>query len=165
MPRQLFALPLLLAVTLICWNGHTHAAQPPNVVVIFMDDMGYADINPFGATAYQTPNLNRMAAEGRIFTDFVVSSAVCSASRSALLTGCYHTRIGIRGALGPKSNNGINASETTLAEICKSKGYATAVFGKWHLGHHPKFMPIEHGFDEYLRDSHTATTCGRLHPT
>ena len=91
---------------------------------------GYADINPFGATAYKTPNLNRMAKEGRIFTDFLVSSAVCSASRSALLTGCYHTRIGIRGALGPKSNIGLNPAETTLAELCRSRGYATAIYGK-----------------------------------
>ena len=122
---------------------------PPNIVVIFIDDMGYADISPFGATAYKTPNLTRMAEEGRIFSDFVVSSAVCSASRSALLTGCYHTRIGIRGALGPKSNIGLNPDETTLAELCRSRGYATAAFGKWHLGHHPKFLPNQHGFDEF----------------
>ncbi|MDA7907162.1 sulfatase [bacterium] len=122
---------------------------PPNIVVIFIDDMGYADISPFGATAYKTPNLTRMAKEGRIFSDFVVSSAVCSASRSALLTGCYHTRIGIRGALGPKSNIGLNPDETTLAELCRSRGYATAAFGKWHLGHHPKFLPNQHGFDEF----------------
>ena len=124
-------------------------AASPNVVIIFMDDMGYADINPFGATDYETPNLNRMAAEGRIFTDFVVSSAVCSASRAALLTGCYHQRVGISGALGPKSKIGINSDETTIAEVCKSKGYATAIFGKWHLGHHPKFLPHNHGFDQY----------------
>ncbi len=124
-------------------------AAPPNVVIIFMDDMGYADINPFGAAEYPTPNLNRMASEGRTFTDFVTSSAVCSASRVALMTGCYHQRVGISGALGPKSKIGLNASETTIAEVCKSKGYATAIFGKWHLGHHPKFMPTEHGFDQY----------------
>jgi arylsulfatase A-like enzyme len=122
---------------------------PPNVVVIFIDDMGYADINPFGNTAYPTPNLDRMAAEGRKFTDFCVSSAVCSASRVALMTGCYHKRVGIRGALGPKSNIGINPNETTIAELCKSKGYRTAIYGKWHLGHHPKFLPTHHGFDEY----------------
>ncbi len=136
------ALPLL-----VC--SLTKADSPPNVVVIFIDDMGYADIHPFGDTAYPTPNLDRMAAEGRRFTDFVVSSAVCSASRSALLTGCYHRRIGIMGALGPKSDIGIHADETTLAEICKSKGYSTAIFGKWHLGHHPKFLPTQHGFDLY----------------
>ena len=131
-------------------SGHVFGDDsPPNVVVIFMDDMGYADINPFGRNDYQTPNLNRMAREGRRFTDFLVSSAVCSASRAALMTGCYHRRVGISGALGPKSKIGIHADETTLAEVCKSRGYATAIFGKWHLGHHPKFMPTNHGFDEY----------------
>ena len=124
--------------------------RPPNVVVIFIHDMGYADIGPFGATDYQTPNLDLMANEGMRFTDFVVSSAVCSASRAALLTGSYHLRVGITGALGPGSQIGINESETTLAELCKSKGYATACFGKWHLGHHPKFLPTQHGFDEYF---------------
>lgn len=141
---------LLVVVLSVGWSSLAAAQdRPPNVVVIFIDDMGYADINPFGATAYRTPNLNRMAREGRLFGDFVVSSAVCSASRAALMTGCYHVRVGIHGALGPKSNIGINPSELTIAELCKSKGYATAVFGKWHLGHHPKFLPIHHGFDEY----------------
>jgi arylsulfatase A len=121
----------------------------PNVIVIFIDDMGYADIGPFGATDYSTPNLDRMAKEGMKFTDFVVSSAVCSASRAALLTGCYHIRVGITGALGPGSQMGISDDEITLAELCKSKGYATACYGKWHLGHHPKFLPTAHGFDEY----------------
>jgi len=124
-------------------------AAPPNVVIIFIDDMGYADIGPFGATDYPTPNLDRMAASGRRFTDFVVSSAVCSASRSALMTGCYHQRIGIDGALGPQSEIGIGDSEVTIAEICKSRGYATACYGKWHLGHHPRFLPTSHGFDHY----------------
>ena len=131
----------------------TTAAQQdrlPNIVIIFIDDMGYADIGPFGATGYATPNLDRMAREGMKFTDFEVSSAVCSASRAALLTGCYHRRVGISGALGPRSTNGINANEVTLAEICKQKGYATACFGKWHLGHHTKFLPLQHGFDEYF---------------
>jgi hypothetical protein len=106
----------VLGLAILTGFKHGNAAQgerPPNVVVIFIDDMGYADINPFGATEYQTPNLNRMADEGRRFTDFVVSSAVCSASRSALLTGCYHVRVGISGALGPKSNIGLNADEVT----------------------------------------------------
>ncbi len=122
----------------------------PNVVLIFMDDLGYADIGPFGATAYPTPNLDRMAREGRRFTDFLASSAVCSASRAALLTGCYHHRVGISGALGPSSTIGINQDEITLAELCKSRGYATAMFGKWHLGHHPKFLPTNHGFDTFF---------------
>ena len=122
----------------------------PNFVVIFIDDMGYADIGPFGAKGYETPFLDQMAQEGMRFTDFQVSSAVCSASRAALLTGCYHRRVGISGALGPSANRGINANEVTLAEICKQKDYATACFGKWHLGHHPKFLPQQHGFDDYF---------------
>jgi len=123
---------------------------PPNLVVIFMDDMGYADIGPFGATAYPTPNLDRMAKEGRKFTDFYVTQAVCSASRAGLLTGCYNVRIGILGALGPQSRHGINPNEVTIADLYKQKGYATACYGKWHLGHHEKFLPLQHGFDDYF---------------
>ncbi|MDA0749117.1 MAG: sulfatase [Verrucomicrobia bacterium] len=129
----------------------THAAsQQPNIVVIFMDDMGYGDIGPFGAKDYQTPHLDRMAREGRMFTDFYVTQAVCSASRAGLLTGCYNVRVGILGALGPGGTHGIHHNEVTLAEICKQKGYATAVYGKWHLGHHEKFLPMQHGFDDYF---------------
>lgn len=124
--------------------------SPPNIVIMFMDDMGYADIGAFGAKAYPTPHLDRMAKEGRKFTDFYVTQAVCSASRAGLLTGCYNVRIGINGALGPRSNFGLNPDETTIAEICKQQGYATACFGKWHLGHHKKFLPKQHGFDEYF---------------
>lgn len=141
---------VMLALCSISATARAERPGPPNVVVIFIDDMGYADIGPFGATGYQTPHLDRMAAEGMKFTDFVVSSAVCSASRAALLTGCYHRRVGFAGALGPKATHGINANEVTLAEICKQKGYATAIYGKWHLGHHPKFLPLRHGFDEYF---------------
>ena len=115
-----------------------------------MDDLGYADIGPFGAKDFPTPHLDRMAKEGRKFTDFYVTQAVCSASRAGLLTGCYNVRINILGALGPKSNIGINPEEETIAEICKQKGYATGCFGKWHLGHHTKFLPLQHGFDEYF---------------
>ncbi len=126
------------------------AARLPNIVVIFIDDMGYADIGPFGAKAYPTPNLDRLAKEGRRFTDFYVSQAVCSASRASLLTGCYNVRVGILGALGPRSKVGIGSSETTLAELCRQKNYATACFGKWHLGDHRQFLPLQHGFDEYF---------------
>ena len=122
----------------------------PNIVIIFIDDMGYADIGPFGAEGYKTPHLDRMAKEGRIFTDFYVTQAVCSASRAGLLTGCYNVRVGIGGALGPKSTIGINADEVTIAEICKQKDYATACYGKWHLGHHKQFLPMQHGFDDYF---------------
>ena len=125
------------------------ADNRPNVALVYMDDMGYADVSAFGAKGYTTPNIDRLAAEGRKFTSFHVAQAVCSASRTALLTGCYPNRIGIHGALGPQSGHGIHADEMTLAEVFKQKGYATACFGKWHLGHHPKFLPTNHGFDEY----------------
>jgi arylsulfatase A len=123
--------------------------RPPNIVLINIDDLGYGDIRPFGNPAYPTPNLDRLRREGRVFTDFSVSSAVCSSSRAALLTGCYHTRVGIHGALGPRAKTGIAASETTLGELCKTKGYATACIGKWHLGDAHQFLPLQNGFDEY----------------
>lgn len=126
------------------------ADDPPNVVVIFCDDAGYADIGPFGAEGFETPNLDRMAREGRRFTNFYAAQAVCSASRAGLLTGCYPNRVGIHGALGPGSKIGINPEETTLAEMLKGRGYATAIFGKWHLGDAPEFLPTRHGFDEYF---------------
>jgi len=124
-------------------------ATTPNIVVFFIDDLGYGDIGPFGGDI-PTPNLDRLAAEGRRFTNFLVSSPVCSASRSALMTGCYHRRVGISGALGPGSPVGLHPDEETLAEICKKKNYATACFGKWHLGDHPEFWPLQQGFDEYF---------------
>ena len=124
--------------------------RPPNVVIVFADDQGYADVGVFGAEGFETPNLDRMAAEGRTFTDFYAAQAVCSASRAALLTGCYPNRIGIQGALGPNSKTGISADESTIAEVLKPLGYATAIFGKWHLGDSPRFLPTRHGFDEYF---------------
>jgi arylsulfatase A len=124
-------------------------SRPPNVVVIFIDDLGYLDIGPFGGDI-PTPNLDRMAAEGRRFTDFVASTAVCSASRASILTGCYNVRLGIHGAFGPRAQQGIHEDEVTLAEICRAAGYKTACYGKWHLGHHPKFLPLQHGFDDYF---------------
>jgi arylsulfatase A-like enzyme len=123
--------------------------RPPNIVLVFADDLAWGDLGSNGATGYGTPNLDRLAREGARFTDFYVAQAVCSASRAALLTGCYPNRIGIQGALGPNSRHGIAAAETTIAEVLKSRGYATAIFGKWHLGHHPPFLPTRHGFDEY----------------
>lgn len=126
------------------------AERPPNVVIIYADDLGYGDIGSFGATGYRTPNLDRMAAEGTRLTGFYVAQAVCSASRAALLTGAYPNRIGLQGALDHRARHGINANETTLAEALKTRGYATAIFGKWHLGHHPEFLPTRHGFDEYF---------------
>jgi len=125
-------------------------ARPPNIVLIFMDDMGYADIGCFGARGYETPRIDGLAAEGLKFTDFYASQAVCSASRASLLTGCYAERVGIQGALMPWATIGLGPGEETIADILKARGYATACFGKWHLGHHRPFLPLQHGFDEYF---------------
>jgi arylsulfatase A-like enzyme len=140
----------IVAAILLLTFAVSAGERPPNVVIIFIDDMAYADIGPFGAKDYPTPNLDRLASQGRKFTDFYVAQPVCSASRAALLTGCYSNRVGITGALGPNATHGINENEVTIAEICKQKDYATAIYGKWHLGHHPKFLPTRHGFDEYF---------------
>lgn len=142
-----FAIPCALLLAASVASGED---RPPNVVVVFTDDQGYADIGPNGAEGFSTPNLDRMAEEGRLFPRWYAAQPVCSASRTALLTGCYPNRVGIHGALGPGSRVGIAAEETTMAEMFKSKGYATAIFGKWHLGDHRKFLPLQHGFDEYF---------------
>src|SRR5215208_3868293 len=126
------------------------ATAAPNVVIIFTDDQGYGDVGCFGAKDFATPNLDKLAKQGVILADFHCSQPVCSASRASLLTGCYANRVGIHGALGPNARHGIHADETTLAEVCKSKGYATGMVGKWHLGHHPPFLPTRHGFDSYF---------------
>lgn len=139
----------LIASILIGPSFQVLAETTPSVVVIFMDDMAYADIGPFGSDI-PTPNLDRMAQEGRRFTNFIVPTAVCSASRAALMTGCIHRRVGISGALGPRVPVGLNPEEETIAEICKKKNYATACFGKWHLGDYPEFWPLAQGFDEYF---------------
>lgn len=142
---------LRLAVCLFAATAAARAAErPPNVVIIFTDDQGYGDVGVFGAKGFTTPNLDRMAREGRVFRDFHVAQAVCSASRAALLTGCYSNRVGIHGALSPGSKVGLSSRETTLAQLLKSRGYATAIFGKWHLGDRPEFLPTRHGFDEYF---------------
>src|SRR6266853_3596089 len=126
------------------------AATLPNIVIIFTDDQGYADVGVFGAKGFQTPNLDRLASQGCIFRNFHVAQPVCSASRAGLLTGCYPNRIGIHGALGPRSKVGISDGEMTLAQLVKQRGYVTGIFGKWHLGDSPQFLPLRHGFDEYF---------------
>lgn len=121
----------------------------PNIVLILMDDMGYGDIGRSGASQYATPNLDRLANQGIQFTWYYCPQAVSSASRAGLLTGCYPNRVGISGALAPWATHGINSEETTIAEVLKTKGYHTCAIGKWHLGHHREFLPLQHGFDEY----------------
>jgi len=122
----------------------------PNIIVIFADDLGYGDLSCYGQEDYQTPYLDQMAKEGIKFTNFYVAQPVCSASRASLLTGCYANRVGVSGAYFPKDSVGLHQEETTIAELVKQKGYATAMYGKWHLGHLPEFLPTTQGFDEYF---------------
>ncbi len=138
-----FVLPLMAALFA------TTAERPPNVVIIFTDDQGYGDIGCFGAKGFTTPNLDRLAEHGTRFTNFHVAQAVCSASRIALLTGCYPNRVGFSGALMPNSKIGIHADELTIGEMLKARGYATAAVGKWHLGDKPQFLPTNNGFDSW----------------
>ncbi len=125
-------------------------SKKPNVIIIFTDDQGYQDVGVFGSPDIETPHLDKMASEGIMLTDFYAAQAVCSASRAGLLTGCYPNRIGIHQAMMPNSKKGLNESETTIAEMLKSNGYATAIYGKWHLGDAPEFHPMKHGFDEFF---------------
>lgn len=147
--KILYFLPFLFILTLISCDPPVEENKQPNVVIIFTDDQGYGDVGCFGATGFETPNLDKMANEGMRFTNFYSAQPVCSASRAGLLTGCYPNRIGISGALFPRDKIGIGEDEVTIAEMLKEKGYATAIFGKWHLGHHEQFLPLQHGFDEY----------------
>ena len=128
----------------------SQASRPPNFVFIFTDDQGYQDLGCFGSPLIKTPRIDRMAAEGMKFTSFYVAAPVCTPSRAALLTGCYPQRVSLPKVLFPQSKIGINPDEITLAELLKTRGYATACIGKWHLGHLPKFLPTRHGFDYYF---------------
>ncbi len=123
----------------------------PNIVLIFIDDMGYGDIGPFGNTTNKTPNLDRMAQEGNVLTQFYVSNTMCTPSRSALMTGTYAHRIGMDGDVCfPGERRGLNPDEFTIAEALKSVGYRTGIFGKWHMGDQWEFLPRAQGFDEYF---------------
>jgi arylsulfatase A len=141
---------LSICAVLFSCVGKAQAADP-NFVIIFADDQGYGDLSCFGSETIKTPNVDRLAQEGRKFTSFMVASPVCTPSRAALLTGCYPKRVGMhQHVLFPTSNKGLNPSEHTIADHLKSQGYATACFGKWHLGHHPEVLPTSNGFDTYL---------------
>lgn len=134
---------------LLCLSGCVIASEKPNIVVILIDDLGYADIGSFGATLQKTPNLDRMAGEGMKLTSFY-AAPVCSVARAQLLTGCYGPRISIPGVFFPDEKVGLNPNEITIAERLKELGYSTQCIGKWHLGDQPEFMPIHQGFDHYL---------------
>ena len=142
--------------------------QQPNIIIIFADDLGYGDLGVYGNNAIKTPNIDGMASEGMMFTDFYVAASVCTPSRAALLTGSYPKRVGLAdgylpsevdesdmsrlpyGVLFPFSDYGLNPDEITIAEMLKEQGYSTGHIGKWHLGHHPKFLPTRQGFDYYF---------------
>lgn len=147
---------VLFGLLAIQWTLSTAHAAPPNFIVVFCDDLGYADIGPFGAKGKSTPHLDRMAKEGMRLTDFYSTCPVCTPSRASLLTGCYPRRVNMHVdeknlcVLFPAARKGLNPDETTVAEILKAQGYATMCIGKWHLGDHPKFMPTNQGFDHYF---------------
>ncbi|WP_072999852.1 sulfatase family protein [Mariniphaga anaerophila] len=143
---------------------NTQESNPPNVVLIYLDDMGYGDLSLTGSTGYKTPNIDKIANNGMFFTHFYSPQAVCSASRAGLLTGCYPNRIGITGALSHKSEIGISSDEKTIAGVLKQKGYKTAIYGKWHLGFQEQFLPTNHGFDEFCGIPYS-NDMWPLHPT
>jgi arylsulfatase A len=143
---------LVLPVSMMGLACSTTASSDikPNIIIIFTDDMGYADVGVYGAEGFETPNLDRMAGEGMRFTSFYVPSSVCTPSRAALLTGRYPMRVGLPSVLFPRDETGLNAEELTIAGLLKQEGYATIAIGKWHLGAHPDFLPTRHGFDQYF---------------
>ncbi|MCP4848577.1 MAG: sulfatase [Verrucomicrobiaceae bacterium] len=147
-----FLLLASLILPLVLSPPHSQAAKDkPNFIIIFTDDQGYGDLGCFGSTKIKTPNIDRMAKEGRRFTNFMVASPVCTPSRAALLTGCYPKRVGMhQHVLFPSSTKGLNSTEHTIADHLKGQGYSTAAFGKWHLGHHPETLPQQNGFDTYF---------------
>ena len=134
----------------VATNTPSHRENSPNIILILTDDQGYADLGVFGAKDFETPHLDQMAQEGALLTQYYAPQAVCSASRAGILTGCYPNRIGIHNAFMPEAKKGLNPAELTMAEMLKAKGYATAIYGKWHLGDAPEFLPNAHGFDDYF---------------
>jgi arylsulfatase A-like enzyme len=147
-----------LAATALAVPGCGASARPagkapegkPNFIIIFTDDQGYADLGCFGAEGFETPNIDRMAAEGAKFTSFYSAAPVCTPARAALLTGCYPQRVSMPRVLFPKDKIGLNPDEVTIADILKARDYATCCIGKWHLGHLPEFLPTRQGFDYYF---------------
>lgn len=153
---KLFVLCLLLISLFSCQpkeKSESNEDRKPNFVIIFADDLGYGDLGCYGHPTIKTPNLDRLADEGQRWTNFYVAANVCTPSRGALLTGRYPIRIGLatnkRGVFFPDSGGGLPTEEVTIAKLLKSKDYATACIGKWHLGHLPQFLPTNHGFDYF----------------
>ncbi len=146
----LYILALLVTPTYAQTPSPSENANKPNVIVLFTDDQGYGDLGCYGATTFKTPNVDRMAERGTKFTDFYAAAAACTPSRAALLTGYYPQRIGLQGVLDDRAKIGLGSYEVTLANYLKQNGYATGMYGKWHLGSYPQFMPLQHGFDEFF---------------
>ena len=150
-----FFISSITCLTILAAFALTTAAQDsdaarPNIVIIMTDDQGYQDLGCFGSPDIKTPNIDRIAAEGLKLTNFYSAQAVCSASRAGLLTGCYPNRIGMHQAFMPHSQKGIATTEVTIAEMLGALGYVSAIFGKWHLGDHPDFSPLNNGFDQFF---------------
>ena len=155
--------PVIVACIAAFVTALSAAGPPPNIVLIVADDLGYSDVGCFGAQGIKTPHLDSLARDGTRFTSFYVSQAVCTASRASFLSGCYANRVGLQGALNHTSTNGINPDETLLPEVCKGRGYATACYGKWHLGL-GSLGAIHHGFDEFFGIPYSNDN-GPFHPT
>lgn len=162
MKQLLFYLLIVSGILCSCQNDPEIQKRNdrPNVVLILTDDQGYADVGVFGAVDFETPNLDQLANEGALLTHYYAPQAVCSASRAGILTGCYPNRIGIHNALMPNSDKGLHPDEMTIADMLKERGYATAIFGKWHLGDAPSCYPQITDLMNTLA-SHIQTTCGR----
>ncbi len=139
------------AVSLSAYGKAIESQRRPNIVVILADDLGYGDLGCYGNTRIQTPNLNALAKDGIRFTDFHSSGAVCSPTRAGLLTGRYQQRCGVPVVISAKNHrdHGLSPNEITFSKQLKAAGYATGIFGKWHLGYHPRFNPDKHGFDRF----------------
>ncbi|MCA9215780.1 MAG: sulfatase, partial [Planctomycetales bacterium] len=156
MDRSSAILFAVLFTSILCTKNVSAAHQPPNMIVIFIDDMGYGDLGCFGSKVHRTPNVDRMAREGMMLTDFYSSCSVCTPSRASLMTGCYPRRVNMHVdennlcVLFPGAKKGLHPNEITIAEILKQQGYATMCIGKWHLGDHPNFLPTKQGFDHYF---------------
>lgn len=148
--RRFFQLTGIACAGLSAVSANAQKQKQPNVVIIFLDDMGYGDLTVTGATGYKTPNIDRLCVEGMRFTQFYAAQPISSASRAGLMTGCYPNRIGFYAALWPQSKMGINPDEVTLGEMLHDQGYYCGIVGKWHLGDESPFRPTENGFDEYF---------------
>jgi len=133
------------------FNGTQESGRPPNIILIMADDLGYGDLGCYGGVHSKTPHIDALADGGMKFTDFHSNGAVCSPTRAALMTGCYQQRSGISGVVtaAKHRDTGLDLKETTFAEALKRSGYATALFGKWHLGYQTGFNPCKQGFDEF----------------